>query len=323
MKRMVVGALGLALAVSTSVNVAHAAPKKKPAKTEQREAPQSPEISKAMGDLKWGESRDAVLQRFMDQVKEKYRPLMAKATGAIEEDKLRAKMRDELGRIRASVVEFNGTKSGADASFLKPEFTHHNSESMFAVSDENSKNYYFFINGKLWKWYKAFEAAAFNGKSFDEFAGALQGRYGKSVPREGEAAPGLGKSKWLEWQDSQTRLRAVDNKQFYGFYSVVFESKDTVSHLAQLRTHKADGPVAKNQFVENVTSGIDEEPSTSEQDVLDRITGKNRNRQDAPSGAPAATAGSGSGRGKPTSTASAPAPSPSISEDDDPLKGLL
>jgi len=323
MKRMVVGALGLTLAVSASFNVAHAAPKKKAAKTEQREAPQSAEISKAMGDLKWGASREAVLQRFMDQVKEKYRPLMAKATGAIEEDKLRAKMREELGRIRASVVEFNGDKTGVDASFLKSEFTHHNGESMFTVTDDTSKNYYFFIQGKLWKWYKAFEAQAFNGKSFDDFANAIQGRYGKASPRDGEPAPGAGKTRWLEWQDTQSRLRAVDNKQFYGFYSLVFESKDTLGHLAQLRTHKQDGAVAKNTFVESVTSGIDEEPKDSDSDVIDRITGKIRHRQDAP----AAAAASPSGK-KPATTASAPAPSSSpagggVRDDDDPLKGLL
>jgi hypothetical protein len=323
MKRMVVGALGLTLALTASMNVAQAAPKKKAAKTAQvREAPQSAEISKAMGDLKWGASRDEVFQHFTGEIKEKYKPLMAKASGAIEEDKLRAKMRDELGRIRASVVEFNGEKSGADASFLKSEFTHHNNESMFTVSDDTSKNYYFFINGRLWKWYKAFEAAAFNGKSFDEFAAAIQERYGKAQVREGEVAPGMGKGRWLEWQDGQSRLRAVDNKQFYGFYSLVFEGKETLGKLAQLRSHK-EAPVAKtNALVDSVTSGGKEaSPADNDSDVIDRITGKTRHRQEAP---PTAAAPASAGKkGEGTPSASPPPAAGGVRTDDDPLKGLL
>ena len=99
---------------------------------------------------------------------------------------------------------------------MKGEFTHHNNESLFVVSDESSENYYFFIQDKLWKWYKAFKADAFAGKGFDQFAEAIQTRYGKSQKREGEATHGGGKQSWLEWQDKSTRLRAVDNKQFYG-----------------------------------------------------------------------------------------------------------
>ena len=33
----------------------------------------------------------------------------------------------------------------------------------YDVNDNTSQNYYFFINGKLWKWYKAFNASVFQG----------------------------------------------------------------------------------------------------------------------------------------------------------------
>jgi hypothetical protein len=321
MKRMVIGALTCAIALSASVNAAHAAPKKKAAKAAQHDAPQSAEISKAMGDLKWGAERDEVLKKFGDEIRAKYKPLIAKAAGAIEEDKLRGQQRDELGKLKSSVVEFNGNKTGWDASFLKGEFTHNNRESMFVVNDGNSQNYYFFMSGKLWKWYKAFNAEAFQGKKFDQFADALQSRYGKAQAREGELVEGQGKKSWLEWQDPQSRLRAVDNNQFYGFYCMVFESKETVKHLAELRKSKGDGQQKGHALVDSVTSGEEQTASNDgNPDIIDRITGKIRHSQQGPE----PTAGASGGKSKPTASAPAsPTPPKGVSEDDDPLKGLL
>jgi hypothetical protein len=315
MKRLVIGTLAAVLAVGTLSSAAHAAPKKGKAKSAApAEAPQSAEIDKSMGDLKWGTSRDDVLAKFTNAVKEKYKPLIAKRTGAIEEDKLRAKMRDELGKIRASLVEFNGTKTGWDVSFLKGEFTHNNGESMFVVTDENSQNYYFFMKGKLWKWYKAFNSSVFQGKTFDEFAEAIQGRFGKASPREGELVAGTGKQRWLEWQDSDTRLRAVDNNQFYGFYCLVFEGKDTLSNLASLRTAAPEKKADTNAMVEAVTSDeggdADDNPN-----IIDRITGNIRVREQAPE--PAKDAQS---KKKPAAAASAA--EPPVSTENDPLQGL-
>jgi hypothetical protein len=319
MKRMLIGALLGLLAFGASVDLAHAGPKKKgpkKAQQQQQEAPQSAEIGNAMGDLKWGASRDEVLGKFVAQIQEKYRPQLAKATGAIEEDRIRAKMREEIARLKDSVVDFNGRKTGWDVSFLKGEFTHHNAESLFVVKDETSQNYYFFIQGRLWKWYKAFNADVFKGKSFDQFAEAIQGRYGRARATEGEVMPGAGKQRWLEWQNAGTRLRAVDNNQFYGFYCLVFESKDTLARLAELRTHQGRDQGDSNALVDSVTGGDDEEADAN-QDIVDRITGKIRRRQDAPED-----------KDKKKGTASsAPAPARSEPTDgqdsSDPLRGLF
>jgi hypothetical protein len=319
MQRKMIGALVGALCCSAtlSLGVAHAAPKKKAAKpAAAQEAPQSAAISNAMGDLRWGMSREEVLAKYVEQIKEKYRPLIAKATGALEEDKYRAKAKDELSRIKSSIVEFNGKKTGWDVSFLKGEFTHNNNESMLVVNDENSQNFHFFINGKLWKKYKAFHANVFQGKSFDQFASALQGRYGKGQVREGE-----NKQKSLAWQDNDTSLRAVDNNQFYGFYSMVFEHKDTLRRLSDLRTVKSQGDGRAHALVESATSA--DEENDNNPDIIDRITGKIRHRQEAPAQAQAPTT---AGSGKKPAQSAPPPPAESsgggVLADDDPLKGL-
>jgi hypothetical protein len=120
-------------------------------------------------------------------------------------------------------------------------------------------------------------------------------------------------------QDPQTRARAIDNNQFYGFYSLVFEEKSTANKMAEVRKRDV-GPAKSNTFVDAVTSD-DPGDKDSNPDIIDRITGKIRRRQDAPE----PTATTSGGKGKPTVSASAPPPAPAatVSDDDDPLKGLL
>jgi len=313
MKRVLIGALLSALTLSSTIDPAHAAPKKK-AKAAQ-EAPTSAEIAKSMGDLKWGMTREDVQAYFANKVKEKYKPLLAKASTAMDEDKLRARQKDEIAKLK--VTDFNGKKSGLDVSFLKGEFTHHNAETLLAVSDDSSENYYFFVQNKLWKWYKAFKADAFEGKKFPQFAEAIQGRYGKGKAVEGDATHGGGKQAWVEWQDQTTRLRAVDNSGFYGFYCLVFEDKATLRKLPDLRAHKEVESKKGNALIDSVTSDeANNASSDTNPDVMDRITGKIRNRQDAPE---SGKKGDKKGEAAPPPP---PAPGGGVKTEDDPLKGL-
>jgi hypothetical protein len=80
--------------------------------------------------------------------------------------------------------------------------------------------------------------------------------------------------------------------------------------------------VAKtNALVDSVTSGGKEaSPADNDSDVIDRITGKTRHRQDAPAAAAAPTTGK---KGEVAPSGSPPPPVGGVHADDDPLKGLL
>lgn len=243
-------------------------------------APKSEAVAKALEPLKWGMGKQEVLAHFVKTIEEKYKKPLSEATDAITEDRLRHDMREEIAQIRATLVKFDGTTTGWDVSFLRPEFTHHNGEEMFVVRDQNSQNFYFFIQGKLWKWYKAFDAEVFAGQPFEDFAAALEGRYGKGAERSGKLGPRGDEKRWLEWQSKATRLRAIDENRFYGFYCLVFESNDTLAKLAALRANKDEGAKTGPSLVDSVTT--EESATTANEDVVDRVTGKIRNRKDAP-----------------------------------------
>ena len=247
-------------------------------------APRSAAIAEALGELSWGMEPRAVHSHFSTQITEDYRVRLSKAPGAIEEDRIRREQSDAIRRLRESYVRFTGTRTGWDLSFLRGEFTHGNEESMLVYRDENSQNFYFFIGGRLWKWYKAFDANVFEGRSFEEFAAAVQGRFGEAADRSGRLTPEGPQQRWLEWQDANTRLRAIDQTRFYGFYCLVFEDKSTLNRLDTLRANTVEaGNTGGHALVESVMIPDDGETGgDSNADIADRITGNIRRRPERP-----------------------------------------
>ena len=329
MKRVLVGILTALLSVGVVASGVHADKKKSGAQAEKKSkkkggkakeaaVPTSDKISEAMTGIKWGMSREDLLKQSVTKIKEKYRPLIAKTKDAVDEDRLRQEARQELDAIKKGTVDFDGRSTGWDVSFLKGEFTQNNNESMLVVRDANSQNFYFFIEGKLWKWYKAFDAAVFPAGDFGVFSATLEKRFGAG--KEGEA----GKRKWLQWQDKSTQLRAVDETDFYGFYCLVFEEKATVDQLAKLRSNASDSDSGKKHaFVEAVTSGRTENPDDAS-NIADRISGRIRQREDAEeSQASASTSKSAKGKGaKKGDSDDEDDSAKGVSSSDDPISGL-
>jgi hypothetical protein len=325
MKRVLVGIVVAMLAVGFSATGAQAekkqasAEKKKGGKKKADAVPTSDKIAESLGDLKWGMTKDEVMSKFLNKVKEKYRPLIAKTKDAVQEDRLRQEARAEIEAIKKGAVDFDGKSTGWNVSFLKGEFTNGNDESMLVVRDGNSQNFYFFIGGKLWKWYKAFDASVFPAGNFGVFASGVQRRFGPAKDVQGELQSGEGQRHWLEWQDKQSRLRAIDLTDFYGFYSLVFEEKATVDNLARLRTNKEEVSDKKHAMVESVTGERSKNPDDSS-NVVDRITGRLRQKEQAPEEQEAAptTASAKSKKGKGKEEES----STPVRDDDDPISGL-
>jgi hypothetical protein len=321
MKRVLLGFLTTLLAVALmAAGAAADSKKKKGGKKRAESAPKSAKIAESLGDLKWGASNEELLKKFTDKVKEKYRPLIAKTKDAVEEDRLRQEARQELDAIRKNGVQFDGRSTGWDVSFLKGEFTHNNDEAMIVVRDENSQNFYFFIGGKFWKWYKAFDASVFRAGDFASFAAAVQRKFGPAKEVKGELTPGEGERHWLEWQDDKSRLRAIDLSGFYGFYCLVFEEKSTVDQLAKLRSNTPAPADKRHALVESVTGERTADPDDAP-NIADRITGKLRQSEQAPEGPSDSASASSKGKGKGKKGSSSSSESP-VSSSDDPISGL-
>lgn len=317
MKRVLVGVLASIVAVGLMASGAEAEKKKGRKSKKAAGAPTSEMIAKSMTDVKWGMDKAALADVFVKKIKEKYKPLVAKTHDAVEEDRLRNELRAEIKAVHDGQVEFNGRTTGWDVSFLRGEFVQNNNESMLVVRDENSQNFYFFIGDKLWKWYKAFDSQVFPAGDFAQFAAAVQRRFGEGKEVQGALRPGEEERHWIEWQDKGTRLRAVDQTDFYGFYCLVFEEKETVNALAKLRPEATrQERTSGHSVVDSVTSESSGDADDSP-NIVDRITGKLRKVEQAPEDeAPQGKSGKGA-RAKKSG-----APATGVSSDDDPLRGL-
>ncbi|MGB5695732.1 MAG: hypothetical protein WBM46_08780 [Polyangiales bacterium] len=235
-------------------------------------------LEKSMGDIQWGWTPKQVYRQLKRNIESSYQEPLAKTTDAIEEDRLRYKMAEEIREIRDSYFEFDGTPSAYDSGYLKGEFTHKNHESLLRVRTKNTQDYFFFINERLWKRYRAFDASVFEGATFAEFGNALQERYGKAQQKSGVLIPGGEPTKWYEWKQPRVLAKAVDNNEFYGFYCLILEDPKTVARLDQLRKNDAANPEASDTLVDMVADKSNDDQNA---DIADRITGEIR-RRDTP-----------------------------------------
>ncbi|MDH4282223.1 MAG: hypothetical protein OEV36_06195 [Myxococcales bacterium] len=235
-------------------------------------------LEKSMGDIRWGWTPKQVYRQLKKNIESSYQEPLSKTTDAIEEDRLRYKMTEEIREIRDSYFEFDGTPSAYDSGYLKGEFTHKNHESLLRVRTKNTQDYFFFINERLWKRYRAFDASVFEGASFAEFGNALQERYGKAQQKSGVLVPGSEPTKWYEWKQPRVLAKAVDNNEFYGFYCLILEDPKTVARLDQLRKNDAANPEASDTLVDMVADKSNDDQNA---DIADRITGEIR-RRDTP-----------------------------------------
>jgi hypothetical protein len=190
-------------------------------------------IGKAMGNLRWGMSDTEVARVVKTRLADQYGEKIKKAKGSSKaqlERELATKQK-EVG----NVFEFSGKSSRWDRTPIAGEYGYGTDESMMTVNDGESENYYFFLEGRLWKWVKLYPSSQFGGKSFTKFSGAIQGKFGKGYKKETELNGSAKKYTFLEFLDRNSRLRAVDRTSDANSYALVFEEMATVRQIAQLR----------------------------------------------------------------------------------------
>ncbi len=240
--------------------------------------PQSEAVTKLVAEEQppWGSSPQEVIRHYSRAYRKVYAPVLAKTPDAIREDRIRREMESRIERIKKSYVKFDGRATGWDSSFLRDQYTHNNGEALVAVrevraTDEDPRytDYFFFINNKLWRRYRAFDQDAFGGVPFAAAAQSFQKHLGPAKQVRDEEG-GLER---LMWQDGATKLEAVDNTRFYGFFSLVFTDMATEVRLAELRTNKSGGP--RRDSADALLDLVEKAPEVDEDaNVVEHLTGK-------------------------------------------------
>jgi hypothetical protein len=283
--RLSLVAVAMALAVAGSASAA--AKKKAPAKVAAPIASQG-EIEKLKGEFKWGMSPDEVLAKMVQKLESTFDERLKKtATDPARQDRVRKEMRAETEKVKQhSLVKFDGQKTGYDVSIIDQELAHNIGESMLVAKEENATRYFFFSDDHLFKMFVAFDKDMLQGKSFKEFGGLMQGRFGKArevfVDERTKAGVNHKLDHYIWNTKSGDVLRLVDRSAFYDVYCLVIYDGSVEQRVADAaKAHKVEK--ASDALVEAVTS----KPLNNRDEndnVIDRITGREVHRpgDDAP-----------------------------------------
>lgn len=277
MTRLTIFVFSAALALSGS-----ALAKGKPAKGGgggHGQAPNARAVGELMGKFKWGMSPDDCVKVIGETLHAKIAEDIKKETDVYKQDQLRNGEKEELEKVRSSLVKFDGQKSGWDSSIVDKEFGHRNDESMLVMWERDQRRFLFFYNGRLYKQYIAFNAEhpVFQGKSFDDFAKLIQNRYGQA---EMKMASMRTKDDvtldHLEWPSAgDTTLWAIDQSGFYGNFCLKLYQTSVNTNVEKMRADHSPRAGRGNAVIDAITTPETVKGDPNE-DVVDRVVGTHK-----------------------------------------------
>lgn len=239
-------------------------------------APNARAVGELMGKFKWGMTPDDVVKVIGETMHAKLAEELKKETDVYKQDQLRNGEKEEIDKVRKSLVKFDGQKSGWDSSIVDKEFGHRNDESMLVMWEHDQRRFLFFYNDHLYKQYIAFNAEhpVFQGKSFDDFAKLIQNRYGQA---EMKMAAMRTKDDvtldHLEWPSANdTTLWAIDQSGFYGNFCLKLYQTSVNANVERTRAERSPRAGRGNAVIDSILQP-DANKADPNEDVVDRVVG--------------------------------------------------
>ena len=207
------------------------------------------QVAKALGELRWGMSSQELLAMFKARLRAQYDRESRLDRDVLHQDELYQKAKARYEQIKDGLVRFDEKKNGWDVSPIGTEFRRGSHESMLVVRSAESHDYYFFINDRLWKWYRELEPSSVGGAGFDGVAEMMRGQLGAVAQQQlsrGEGGPSL---PGLAWDTTTTRVTLIQRGTAA---CLIFESQRTLAELPTLRENAIARATTKHSLVDEV-----------------------------------------------------------------------
>jgi hypothetical protein len=236
--------------------------------TPTQDAPTVSSLAPMRDGFKWGINHLDVTSAFNKQgglFDQDFDPLLRRAQPGVQQQALEADRDNKKAALERSYLRFV-TPTGYDSTPLKNEYTYHNNEGIMFVERQGKKRYFFFMGAepteRLWKIYDEIPLSSSGplGKTFAEAVNRVQGILGVAGrARPADPSNGLDFTT-VDWQDGQTHLRMLDRSE-RKVVAVVLEERATLNQLPQLRSNKAEDPMAMDPSIAAATRGDISDPS--------------------------------------------------------------
>jgi hypothetical protein len=205
-------------------------------------------IAQGLGPRHWGMSKAAVMSALKAEIRAEFEQRIKVERDIMRQDALYQAADERTRRLQDNYVEFSGTKSGWDVSPVATEFAHGNGESMLVVRTETSRDLYFFMHGKLWKWYRELGAGTGNDDNLDPLYKGLLARFGAGKPQRDRLDDDKAAYPGVFWSDGTTRVTALRRGRDT---CLIYEDAHVADQLAFLRKNaRPAGDAHRSQTIE-------------------------------------------------------------------------
>jgi hypothetical protein len=271
-------ALAVVLAALFLASGVEAAKKKRP-KPAGSSSPKANEsaVKELMGEYRWGLTPDEVLVIIEKKIAANFEEQIKKTPDVFEQTRLRKHIKSEVADVKKTLIPFNGQKTGWDVSIVEGEFGHKNDESMLVWQERDAKGavgnqrFFFFVDGKLWKMFIAFNMDAYKEKTFDVFRTAMESRYGKAAEQTRINAEGKEVFASIYWRGGGYYLRAIDLLQFYANFCLAISDEDVEKWIVTRRQERF--PKAPPKPYVKAPAGSNDPQHDPNDNVVEEITG--------------------------------------------------
>jgi hypothetical protein len=205
-------------------------------------------IAESLGEIRWGMSKADLLKVLKARIRADFEQRIKVERDIMRQDQLYQAAQDQARRLSENFIEFEVGKSGWDVSPIGPEFTRGNREAMLIVTTKTSRELYFFIQGKLWKWYRELTPAALNAGDLEEAMGVLVRRFGPGKPQKERQNDSQVAYPGTTWSDGSTRVTAMLRGSDT---CLIFEDAHMLEQLSVLR-HHVDPKAPKNRVASTI-----------------------------------------------------------------------
>ena len=213
-------------------------------------------LKELMGAFKFGMSRDDVIEVVKTQISERYAEQISNTSDVYRQDELRRKRDKEIKRMRDSLVEFTGKRSGWDVSIIDDQFQHSTEESMLVYWENfqgrNQRRFFFFFEGNLYKMFIALDTSSMklrdDQQNFEFFQGMMTARFG----------PGEKTDLGMTWKGRSFHLDALDKLSFYSSFCMVISDPRRTNKVLALRKERKKAPKPRNAIIQSVTETVDD-----------------------------------------------------------------
>lgn len=190
------------------------------------------EIADALADVRWGMSKAELLKVLKARIRAEFEQRIKVERDVLRQDALYQAAQEQYRRINENFIEFEVGKSGWDVSPIGSEFTRGNREAMLVVTSKTSRELYFFIQGKLWKWYREIAPEALNASDPDAALAVLEQRFGAGKAQKERVNDAHVAYTGTTWSDGSTRVTAMLRGRDA---CVILEDMRTLEQLPVLR----------------------------------------------------------------------------------------